>query len=405
MLKTGFGKTKLRIEQKDLPIREFKAKLTDLYTRVAYFSDGDRKLLILSLDMTSLTDRDIAIFKEWISKKFGLVQDQIWVSVTHTFASPHLKHDIHELTDKDEYERFLKILKNSILSATEQAVNSPESTKVWIGKVTCPLNVNRNLETTQGWWLGRNLKEYSNHDLYVISFKQKNGHQNMIFNYDIQPSVFDHITNDEDERIITGDIFGVAATIIENQDYDVALPLIGAAGDQRPLLMADNNNKFEVNKNILFEEGRILAEAIQAATKSSREIVCNEVKKFEIRLRLSSQKQQLKTFDIVPTKKYYFIQTDQGVEVSLVALDLGDLVIVGTQPELNSSFAQKCRQTIKKPYVLITTLMNGARKYLPEKKDFERITYESMNSPIGIDADEQMIHGFRKLNNLLKGEN
>lgn len=404
MLKAGFGKAILEIEDKDLPIREFKVKLSDLCTRAAYFAEGKESYMILSLDMTSLTDRDIKLFRKWINEQFGLANEQILVSATHTFAAPHLKHDLTTESDKETYEHFLKIIKDSVLKAAKTAIDDLRPASVWFGKSSCPLNVNRNIETKKGWWLGRNLAGYSDHEMRVVLIKQDNGKQNILFNYDLQPSVFDHITNDQDQRVITGDLFGIAASQLEENNCQVAIPLIGAAGDQRPLFVADNQQKFEVNKNILFKESDVLRESIDLAVKAAKKTKTSALKKLQLKAVLPSQKQQKGTFEITPTHQYHFIATDDGVAITLDALVFGDLVIIGTQPEMNSSFAKKCKAKIDCKYVLLSTLMNGGKKYLPEKSDFEKITYEAMNSPIGQNADQTMLKSFEKLNQLLKGE-
>lgn len=364
-LKSGFGKAKMNILQSDLPIREFAAKLSNLYVRSACFENENKKLLILSIEMTSLTDRDIVLFKKMITEEFKFSPEEIWISATHTFSAPHLKHELQNEADKQTCHKFLGIIQASIINAVQAAIEDLAETSLSIGYQSCPLNVNRNILTDKGWWLGRNLAGFSDHQVRVVQFVQSNGHKNLFFNYDLQPSVFDHVKNDQDQRVITGDLFGQAAIMLEKH-FNVAIPLIGCAGDQRPLFQADNNEAYEVNQSLLQKQSLVLTEAIKLAVDQSKHCHNNKFDVFKLDLQLPSQKQQRETFEIKPEQKYQYILSEDQIPVSLLALRIGEWVLVGTQPELNSSFGDKCRRLINSNNIFITTLLDGGKKYLPE---------------------------------------
>jgi hypothetical protein len=46
---------------------------------------------------------------------------------------------------------------------------------------------------------------------------------------------------------------------------------------------------------------------------------------------------------------------------------------------------------------MIVTLVNGALKYLPQKRDFERITYTAMNTTLGYGSEEGFIQAVSEL--------
>lgn len=404
-IKAGFGKSQVQIKDQDLPIREFKVKLTDLVTRVAIFEKSyQQRVVIVSVDMTSLTVRDIEKIKTMIFTNYDIPRDNIWITVTHTFAAPHLKHKLTTDQDKVTYSLWFEKINTSIKEAFEKALESLQVVEIGLSEIYCPLNVNRNLETNNGWWIGRNFEGYSNHLLKVMAFQSQSGKTDLIFNYDIQPSIFDHIVDDQKERVISGDIFGTASSLIERDMNNVVMPLIGAAGDQRPLFVGDNNESFEHNKTLLFEQGKLLAQSInQAVQKIDQFDLVTELNRFCVSTVLPSQKQKLGTFEIRPTRSYLFEPTGEGVNISIEGIQINDLVILGTQPELNSSFAKRCLDVIQAKKVIISTLVNGGVKYLPEKTDFENVTYESMNTQIGPNADIKMLEAFKSINTYLKG--
>nr|WP_239650402.1 hypothetical protein [Oenococcus oeni] len=61
--------------------------------------------------------------------------------------------------------------------------------------------------------------------------------------------------------------------------------------------------------------------------------------------------------------------------------------MIGTMPELNSSFGQKLREKFNNQNTFVCTLVNGAMKYLPEDVDFIRRTYTAMNTRLGQGSD------------------
>lgn len=404
-IKVGFGKSVIKINDEDLPIREFTSKLTDLYTRVIFLKDDSSNLKILvSIEMTSLTQRDINKFKDLICNKYNIDSKNIWITVTHTFSAPHLKHDISNEDDKKTYKLWLEKIEASLNESCNEAFLDLQSVKISYNSIYCPLNINRNIETDQGWWLGRNFKEFSNHMLKTIVFEKANGTKNLIFNFDMQPSVFDHISNDKNQRVITSDIFGIAATYVESHYANVVFPLIGAAGDQRPLIVADNSYSYAVNRQLLFEQSSLLKDAILQSVNSNKTTELDKFDAFEINLNLSGQVQQHGTFDLSPTHEYKFLKSESPVKANIFALQLNDILVLGTQPELNSSFASKFIKRINCSKVIMSTLVDGGLKYLPEKKDFERITYEAMNTGIGKNADEEFFKASEEINNKLKEE-
>ncbi|WP_119317689.1 hypothetical protein [Companilactobacillus formosensis] len=402
-VKVGFGKSIIKINDEDLPIREFASKLTDLYTRVIFLKNDSSKLKILvSIEMTSLTQRDINKFKELICNKYNTDSKNIWITVTHTFSAPHLKHDISNTDDKKVYKFWIEKIETSLKESCNEAFLDLQFVKISYNSIYCPLNINRNIETAQGWWLGRNFKAFSNHMLKTIVFEKANGTKNLIFNFDMQPSVFDHISNDNNQRVIASDIFGIAATHVENRYSNIVFPLIGAAGDQRPLIVADNSHSYAVNRQLLFEQSSLLKDAILQSVNSNKTTELDRFDIFEVNLILSGQIQQHGTFDLSPTHDYKFLKSETPIKANIFALQLNDILVLGTQPELNSSFANKFIKRINCSKVIMSTLVNGGLKYLPEKKDFERITYEAMNTSLGQNADEEFLRVSEEINIKLK---
>lgn len=271
-LQVGFGKAVIDFKTSDLPIREFTQKLDDLHSRVMLIS-GPQPIALVSFELTSLPNQNvITLFKHQVATLLDLPQANVWITVTHTFAAPHLPSNPQTDEAHQIYDFILAKLVTSLTASCQAAKQDLQVVKFGTATIACPLNVNRNILTPAGWWLGRNFNGYSNHQLRVWGFQKANGKINLLANYDLQPSVLDHLTDDAGNRMISSDLVGFGITQYEaNQQVAIFLP--GAAGDQRPLFVGDNDEPFAVAKSLMRRQGTVLAEGLQHAVRKDRKSV------------------------------------------------------------------------------------------------------------------------------------
>ncbi|EJE97978.1 hypothetical protein [Liquorilactobacillus mali] len=405
MLKAGFGKKVIDFKKSDLPLREFSKKLDDLYTRVMLVDGTQQHFALVSLDLTSLPAKAINTFKNIVAELTNIDVTNIWITVSHTFAAPHLPNAPKSETDHKNYQFIFDRLKSSLTASCEAAQLDLQSVQIASTMVNCPLNVNRNQLTAAGWWLGRDLNAYSDHHLRVLAFKKDDGTVNLIVNYDIQQSVLDHITDDEGNRVISSDLMGVGIKKYEDLQQ-IAIFLPGAAGDQRPLFVGNNKKPFAFAKALLSEQSVLVYESLQNAVHSISN--WQLFKKLRLQTQIISaptQVQKLSTFEIKPTHHYDFKSTGMTIPLDVTALQLNQYLIIGTQPEMNSSFGAECRQTLGLGEdVMLATLVNGGAKYLPEKLDYQRTTYQAMNTKLAQGTDELFLAAFAHLGKKINKE-
>ncbi|GHV98109.1 hypothetical protein lacNasYZ03_09940 [Lactobacillus nasalidis] len=382
-LLAGFGKGRVEIQEQDLPLREFTAKSSDLYVRVALLRQGEEKFALASFELTSLMARDVTYFKQLLADEWEIAADQVWIAVSHNFSSPHLKQQLNNDEEKAAYRFFLKKLTDALETAFHEAAADLSPAKLAYSQGPCPINVNRNVETDQGWWLGRNFQGFSDHQVRALLAENASG-ASLIYSFDLQSSVLDHLDDDQGRRVIDGDIFGACSRFLE-ENYRVAIPLVGAAGDQRPLFTGSTERPFTCNQQLVSLQGAALAQAIEELTYRELE---GRIKQTVLQASLPGQMRQKDTFDIRPTKSFV-PKPGPAVAISLSALQLGNLTLLATQPELNSAFGRQIRQRLG--LSMLASLVNGGVKYLPEASDFEKMTYEAMNSSLGPGSDQAFL--------------
>lgn len=394
-LLAGAGRAEIRFLAEDLPLKAFTGIHDAIHARVLLFR-GERQLALLSLEMTSLPGAAIGHFQAVCGRAAGVDPAQVLVSVTHTFSAPHIPPRCRTEQEQALSDRLYARIDTAIGAAAARAVDSLAETTLAYGEAGCALNVNRNVPTPEGWWIGRNEDAFSDHTLRVVNLYHGGQLFARLLNYDIQPSVMDQSAAADGGRLVSGDLAGAACRALERDGRAVAFFLPGCAGDQAPLVRAVQGG------DDLGEAGFVLAEqfglylAERAAGADARPVEAAAPAVRTVTAALPEQRMQYETKQLRPHTDYHFALTGGTVEVPLTLVSLGGVRLLATTPELNSGFGGQLRALLGGP-LLIATLVNGAVKYLPEEQDFARITYTAMNTTLGPGSGEAFLQAARTL--------
>ncbi len=407
-MEAGVGKEKLVFPEELFPIENYEGVHDDVYVRVALFR-ADSDFAIVCFEMTSLRPYAMDEFRKRTSEITGIPSNQIWICVSHTFSVPHLRSEEalaregKEITEKNNL--LLQVLTEAMESALHTAMDHMQEVRIGYGKTFCSVHVNRDIETEKGWWLGANDQLDSDKVVPIVRLEDKDGKPfAILFGCDVQSSVMDHYKGEDGYAGVSGDLAGAASRFIEEAygDEVVALFLIGAAGDQAPLLMDQASVvglKGEMLKTDYQDAGYAFADALgkklgSQVLKDSEKISCTDAGQENISfcqetVICSGQKIAGKPSEIHPTKTYQY-ETDEDQEVVLSIVTMGEAAFIGLGPELSSATAMQIRKESPYPVTMIVTLVNGADKYMPESSAYDRITYEAMNSKYAKGSAEQV---------------
>jgi hypothetical protein len=267
----------------------------------------------------------------------------------------------------------------------------------------CDVNVNRDIPTLEGWWLGSNDTGPSDKTVAVLRFDTLQGQPiALLFTYGVQPSVMDGAQISAGGRLVSSDMTGVACRFLE-KEYDdsiTALFCLGAAADQAPALKArysyvDRAGRYCVED--IHEQGFIIAELLGkrlglVGLRIAETIKCQakDVAIYNEQHRIKFPGQLLPDTQLIrPQTQYAFTQTEEREEpVEIVRM--GEVALIGVRPELSCLTAVNLKQHSPFHHTLLLTMINGASKYMPESEAYERITYEAMNSPFAQGSAERL---------------
>lgn len=394
----GAGKAALHFREEDFPLEGFAAQHDALCVR-ALLLQADTTLLLLSLELTSLPPQAVARYQALAGQLAGVAPQSVLVSVTHTFSAPHLPWEVQTEEDRRLARILYERLDEAVVKAVETACRTGMPVRAGWGSTPCGLNVNRNVQTPRGWWLGSNERAYSDHTLRCLRLCHDDTPLAVILNYDCQPSVLDGVVTRAGQRLLSGDFAGAALAELERRYPGlVAFYLPGAAGDQAPLLRGSSElpdgERYLLQEEafvLAAEQGRYLAGCAEGPLRHVQgESETANLAPVRRVVKVPEQQMRYTTRELVPHRTYDFRLTGRYLEVPLLLLYIGEIPILLTPPELNSSFGRLLRQRLGEN-AIIGTLVNGAMKYLPEAADYDRITYTSMNTMLGRGGDAAFV--------------
>lgn len=391
-MKFGKGKECFDFSKIHFPINGFSTIKSDVFSR-SFIISADKTVLIVSVELTSLEAWLIEDIKCEIHKRYDIDHKNIWINVTHTFSVPHATM---------KYQGMPDVVKQSILKSVDHAFRNLVSCEIGYKTTPVAMNVNRNVETDKGWWLGENVNGFSNHEVRLISFvnAQDQCIMGTILNYDVQSDIMKEIVDANGQMHISSDFMGHVCSKLEMilDDDCCVMFLLGAAGDQtvKKGSMSSELNYEESNQllEILSNE---FAKVISQEIKSISTKIYNNIDVDCETIMCEEKIMPVPTKSLTPVKKFDFSLTGQLIPVELETILLGDILLLGTKPELNSSYGSELIKRSPFKNTLVVTMVNGGQKYMPDRIDYDNVTYTAMNSMFAPESAEKVLNGASRL--------
>ena len=415
----GTGKSVIQVPRDYMMIEGFSVVYSPIHTR-AFIFENEEKYAIISLELTSMPEKEVSSMRKMAAEYLGIQEDHIWVNVTHTFSAPHYlpEHKMQGEKEKAARNAFVTAVNESTKRCLQMAKDHMKYAKVGYKTGVSRVNVNRDVELEDGWWIGNNGQGISDKTVSVLRFDDEDDQtMGIIYHYALQSSVMDGAILEDGGKAITSDIVGAASSYVENHiqsDGAVAMFLLGGAGDQAPLkksvleTFTDGIRKREdlgeKGYDMIEELGLHLGRAIVSTAERINCSVAKDVivtKKFTIQV--PGKKMDMNIHTMRPTRDYVY-QDDGLKEVPIYGLRLGNVMLIGVQPELNCTTALAIRSQSAQYHIWVCTMINGAAKYMSDRKSYENMTYEAMNSMYNIGAAEAVTEATGKMVEALAGE-
>lgn len=405
-LKAGAGKSEILFPQEIFPIEGFVGVHDNPCARILVLDNGIRAVLV-SLDLVMVPDDMIDELRETVAKSTGAEKKHVWVHVTHSTATPHpprvlppgIGDSAADERGRRQRELFCQAVTMAVKVAAEQAAVLQEAL-LGADTAECDINVNRDIPTPHGWWIGTDGEGPSNKKMTVIRVDDlQNNMIGLLLNYGIKPCTVDLAGKEEGKRWITADVTGFACRMLEEKYQVPVLFFMGASGDQVPKKQAcyevcqeDGSVGFvdfgtETGFQLVEEYGLQMGEV---AMETVNGLICGKVP--DIVYRKTTFRWPVRDrVPLYPRTEFSYEPNGKEVELPVEVLTVGDVALVGEKPEVCCATELALKEASPFSHTLLTVMVNGGFKYMPDQASYDRITWEAMNSALMPGAAEKFL--------------
>jgi len=416
-LRVGAGRAEVIFPPKLFPLDGFVGQHDPLAVRVLVLDDGAVRLGIVVVDITSLSADVVTAIKAVLLDVAAVSPGNGLVCASHTFSAPHVFPSGHTPpnTDARANAATLQAFLAATREASARAVAAMQPGRIGFGLGTSPVNVNRDVETPHGWWLGANPAGYADHALGVVRIDGLDGRPlAVLMNFAVQSSIMDGSQLATGGKLISADLAGAAARHVEGHyGHDaVAFFLVGAAGDQAPAVQANRHTvapdgtagRVDIHEQGFDWVARLGGQLGGEAVRVADAIRTDGMPSLGIRRETATTAALVFSPHNAPTGPVTAFAYTPGPKIALpVALmRIGDIAIVGVQPELAASLGSRIKTASPYAHTLVATMVDGGAKYMPDAQSYDRFTYEARNSPFARGAGEDAASAIVGMLNTMK---
>jgi hypothetical protein len=409
-LRAGAGRADIALTPAMLPLQDFDYVRDPLQVRVTMLDNGKARIALVVLDLTAIMGPHVDSLKQMVGQIAGIDPANVWIVASHTFSSPHApvpgqKGPFSGRTP-EEAERataYRAAVDDAAARAARQAAGSLRDAGIGFGTTRSFINVNRNIETAEGWWQGNNDELDSDRTVGVLRIDDAR-HQPIavLMNYAVQPSVMAR-AKVGGKTPITADLAGAASRYVEGQygGDTVSMFLVGAAGDQGPaftarrqvpdkdgkIVQGDVSDQASVLIDLQGERlGNAVVKASQRIATATRPV---PLAVFNGSVEVQSQDRPKELYQIKPSRTYEYNVTGK-TRAPFSVMRIGDVALVGVQVELASSVGEYIKAHSPFRNTMVVTMVNGGAKYLPAAEAYKLIQYQAMNASYAAGSAEIM---------------
>ena len=290
-------------------------------------------------------------------------------------------------------ELFIETVRDAVTDCATRAFADFAEARIGVGTSVCEVNVNRDIETPHGWWIGLGGDGVSDKELTVVKIERPDGTPVcFIVSYGMKPCALDNSEMKSQSRLVSGDVPGFACRMAQEKLGAPVMYFTPAAANQVPREQAWYD-AVDSEGNIYTEDIGV-AEGLKIVEKLGIEMG-NAILSASCAAECSAEEAELKhdSVEILADsrgrasmpKKPAFAQEFVFAEKQPVGSDvftIGDIAFVSVKPELNAQTGIELKEQSPFAHTIVMSMTNGGMKYMPDKGAYESVTWESQNTSL-----------------------
>ena len=440
-MKSGFGKVCINPPYGSPIVGYYEERFVkgihdNLYARATAFDDGEKKAVIIGVDVCLLAQKFYDACKKAIKEATGICEEAIFINCSHTHTGPLLGKDF--ASDKESSESYDEFFVNSVRDAAIYAISDLRDAKVETAKTeaknisfirryrmkdgsvqTNPGVNNPNIDHALGT---------PNETVKLIKIKRDNADDIVLVNFGTHP---DSVGGE----YISADYMGYVCDIIEDAVPNTkCMFLLGCQGDVNHVNVAPTKGEAAISK-IDFDGvprsneharhmGRIIAGAVLYVYSITEEIKTDKISCAFGKVELPSHQENDRIEEMTKIHELYvsgranelpfkemelttavaeaerILKLQNGPEYYdyyLSAIKIGDLVFAGIGGEAFTEIGVRICQSSPFSETILCCLTNTAGGYIPTRKAYEEGGYEARSSSLKPGSDDIVVDGMIEL--------
>lgn len=408
----------------------------DLFVRATAFDDGEKKAVIIAIDVCVLGQEYYDGIKKAIKDATGICEEAIFINCSHTHTGPLVGGEVasDKRSSKSYDEFFIGSARDAavyaIVDLKEATVETAEAEAKNISFIRRYRMKNGSVQTNPGvnnpdidHALGK-----PNETVKLIKIKRENADDIAIINFGTHP---DSVGGE----YISADYMGYACDIIEK-----AVPgtkcmfLLGAQGDVNHVNVNPSEGEAAISvidfdgvprSNAHSEYmGRVIASAVLSVYSIAEKVNTNKISYSSLKVEIPSNQENDRLEEAEKIHNLYvsgranelpfkemelttavaeaerIIRLKDGpesFEFLLSAIKIGDLVFAGVGGEPFTEVGNRILSESPFEKTVLCCLTNSAGEYIPTQRAYEEGGYEAKASSIKPGGDDVIVDGMTKL--------
>ncbi len=408
IVKAGFGKGVICFPESMFPIEGFQGIHDHPNVRLMVLEFEKESIAVLAVELVIIPGSSIDNWKKMISDAFYIPISKVVVHMTHAITTPHEPGPSGppdrrpELTQEDLRKRKLyhEATDEAVKTAIAEARMSRKTATFGWGNALCDVNINCDIATPFGWWLGENESAAVNHRMTVLRVNDLQGQiSGLLVSYGMKPAAIDNSGRKEGIRQISSEVAGVFCRKLEERYHVPVLYCVSAGGNQVPKKTSLKNRLDQAGKVIEadegVEQGFLYAEELgeqmaQTGISIVDSITCTEDTPAVGWERTGMTWKRKKGGPRKPMREMVCIP-EKEIELTADLFCMGSTAFVFVRPEMTVEAEEILLEKSPFARTILMTLTNGEMKCLPEQSAYERATYEAQGSNLMPGAAESLI--------------
>lgn len=326
--------------------------------------------------------------------------DHAVLHTSHVLSTPHCAHEYSDETEKENDRLLRETIMDAVYSAAMSAAADMEPVVFGIGSAYSQINVNRVLETAEGYAEGTNEAGDTDHTVPVICVKRTDGSlKGVIYTVNAAAGVLENSRLPDGCRPVSGDIASCSERKLQERLGVHAAYTLGASGDQWQILRAVSDSLDENGLQVKEDLGELGFTFVELLSARLAQAVAGAVQNAEYAdvsgtLRLYHRSVTLPGHKPLPppemrkiTRQVTF-EPGPDVTMEYLVFCAGDTAVIGCMPEICVASLRRIRAASPFRHTILLEFINNHANYMVTEDLYEKCAPQSRKGAFSKGAAE-----------------